>query len=191
MWIVSFLASRPFWKNSILSRVAPLLWRSLTTTQEVIIMQRLVKTMSGYPCSKRPIMRLGIRLSAVTAAMIALLLFLVSSPAWADGSLSASRSGVKSTAYVTFTGRYDFKVSSWKLSDTSCDSSSVIAYVFNNFGEIKQRENSTGCRSTVSMPDVHWHSSRGRTEYVYLRVCVNSIGHNECTSGARQYNPYP
>jgi len=130
-------------------------------------------------------------LSAVTAAMTALLLLLVSSPAWADGSLSASRSGVKSTAYVDFTGRYDFKVSSWKLSDTSCDSSSVIAYVFNNFGKIRQRDNNSGCGSTVSLPDVRWHSSQGRTQYVYLRVCVNSLGGNECTSGPKQYNPYP
>lgn len=154
-------------------------------------MRRFVKALSRYPYYRKPSMRFGIRLSAVTAALTALLLILISSPAWADGSLSAKRSGVKSTADVTFTGRYDFKVSSWKLSDTSCDSSSVIAYVFNNFGEIKQRENSTGCGSTMSIPDVRWHSSRGRTEYVYLRVCVNSFGPNECTSGARQYNPYP
>ena len=129
------------------------------------------------------------RLGAVATIVMAMSL-MSASPASANGSLSASRTGVKSTGYVSFSTRYAFKVTDWYLSDTRCDSHSVIAYVFTNFGRVTERENSSGCGSRVKLPDVSWRSERGRVQYVYLRVCVNSSFGNECSNGNRQYNQY-
>ena len=133
--------------------------------------------------------------TAMVGTTLAITSLIGASPALADGPVSASRTGVSYSGYVSFFNPYDFRLSSYVLKDTGCDASSVyvevrVRYNDNTTNTISTKTNNSGCGSTAQLADVNWHSSRGRIASVWLRACVNNSGGNDCSPGASVYNQF-
>ncbi len=133
------------------------------------------------------------RYGAATVIATTTTLLMASAAFAGDSTSTATRSGASSSGDISFSSPYDFRVGNLKLSDTSCDSSSVLVNVRlrTDFQKtIATKRSTSGCGSTVQLRDVTWHSSQGTIREVWVEACVDSRWTNECTGGNKIKNPY-
>lgn len=127
------------------------------------------------------------RLVAMVAGSLLLASMPVASPARAweqDRTANLDQGGAHVWGKVDFIGLTRVHVWDYKLADESCDSSDVYNEIhMNRIGEWNEERNSSGCGSKVNLSDADHEDREITVTYVQFKVCVDSIGGNECKWG--------